>query len=264
MGKEKIVSIEDRIPKLKQARKKKANRRLIFYLSIFFFLVSIIVYLQTPLSHIKTITVNGNSFMSEEQVLTQSEISIGKNIWMVDLEASSNKLTENPIIKKVEVSRNLPWGITIEVLEHEHVAYFERDNQYYPLLSNGTIISTNEISTPDGYAPIMINFTEDEYLYRMTEELNLLSTSILDLISEIHWNPSEGMKNKILLYMNDGFMVEGTIRGFSDKMNVYPSIVSQLEPDSKGIIHIGVGAYFESFDENDMDEEAELDVEAEE
>ena len=39
MEKKNVVSIEDRIPKLKEARKKKANRRLHF-LSIYFFLLN--------------------------------------------------------------------------------------------------------------------------------------------------------------------------------------------------------------------------------
>ncbi|MCD8500622.1 MAG: hypothetical protein LRY71_01750 [Bacillaceae bacterium] len=39
MDKQKIVSLEDRIPKLKQQRKQRANRRLIIYLSTFFFAI---------------------------------------------------------------------------------------------------------------------------------------------------------------------------------------------------------------------------------
>src|SRR5699024_4047408 len=96
-------------------------------------------------------------------------------------------------------------------------------------------------------APQMIGFIEETYLKSMSAELEKLPKSILNLISEIHWQPTEENKNKVVLYMNDGFVVDGTIRNFADKMQVYPSIVAQLEPDSKGIIHIGVGAYFEEF-----------------
>src|SRR5699024_3959159 len=58
-------------------------------------------------------------------------------------------------------------------------------------------------------------------------------------------------KNKILLYMNDGYTVDGTIRNFAEKMKLYPSIVSQVPEDEEGIIHIGVGAYFDSFTSED-------------
>ncbi len=49
---EKIVNIEERIPKIKEQRKQKANRRLISFILLFFIMVLIIIYLQTPISKI--------------------------------------------------------------------------------------------------------------------------------------------------------------------------------------------------------------------
>src|SRR5690625_6525761 len=95
------------------------------------------------------------------------------------------------------------------------------------------------------YESLIMDFTDDTYLQRMTKELEQLPDGIFNLISEVHWKPTEENKNKVLLFMNDGFIVDGTIREFADKMQVYPSIVSQLEAGSKGIIHIGVGAYLD-------------------
>ncbi|UOK59485.1 hypothetical protein MGI18_12150 [Bacillus sp. OVS6] len=49
----------------------------------------------------------------------------------------------------------------------------------------------------------------------------------------------------------------------------YPAIVSQLAPNSKGIIHMEVGTYFESFDKKDeaaleaADDGASLEAEPE-
>src|SRR5690625_2410756 len=84
MEKKKVVSIEDRIPKLKQARKKKANRRLLFYLSLFFFLISVIVYLQSPLSYIHEIKIDGNEVVEEEEILIRSDITTSTNIWTIN------------------------------------------------------------------------------------------------------------------------------------------------------------------------------------
>src|SRR5699024_5593734 len=103
----------------------------------------------------------------------------------------------------------------------------------------------SEPQKPVGDAPLLLNFTDEAILARMTEELKLLPTSILNLISEIYWSPTEQDQNKIMLYMNDGIIVDSSVRNFSEKMNIYPSIASQIEPGSKGILHIGVGAYFE-------------------
>ncbi|MEC5422782.1 FtsQ-type POTRA domain-containing protein [Virgibacillus sp. C22-A2] len=263
MSKKKVVSIEDRIPKLKQARKKKANRRLIFYLSIFFFLISIIVYLQSPLSHIKTINVTGNSFYTEEEVINKSELTTTTNIWTINKAAIIAAIESNPIINSVEIERKLPWTIEIHLSENDLVGYISDENKFYPVLGNGTVLSNVGQNTFNGEAPLISDFSDEAYLHRMTDELQKLPGNILNLISEIYWTPSEDNKNKIVLYMNDGYMVKGTIRNFADRMEVYPSIVSQLEPNSSGIIHIGVGAYFESFDSETSDPGIDREIEEE-
>lgn len=259
MNEKKIVSIEDRIPKLKQRRQKKANRRLVFYLSIFFLLISLIIYLQSPLSHIKLIEVTGNRHLSEEEVIEGSELSTDTNIWTVNEEKTEQSISKIPLVKEVTVEKKLPWTVKITLEEHARVGYLKKENELYPILGNSTILSP--VSTLKGDAPLLIDFNEDEYLTRMTVELNKLPDTILNLISEIHWKPSEEDKNKIFLYMNDGYIVNGTIRKFAEKMQIYPSIVSQLNPESEGIIHIGVGAYFEEFnnvlDEDEIENETE-------
>lgn len=245
MSKKKVVSIEDRIPQLKQSRKKKANRRLVFYLTIFFLLISVIVYLQSPLSNVKQIVISGNSFVAEKEVIELSEVTHKTNIWAIDKKQIEKEINDHPVIESVDVKRKLPSTIEIKITEYELVGYLKNGDEIQPILGSGVILPVHIQSL--GEAPLIIGFTEESYLKDMTGELEKLPQSILNLISEIHWEPTEENKNKVILYMNDGFLVEGTIRNLANKMQVYPSIVSQLEPDSKGIIHIGVGAYFEEF-----------------
>ncbi|GIO26067.1 cell division protein FtsQ/DivIB [Ornithinibacillus bavariensis] len=254
MTKEKIVSIEDRIPKLKQARKKKANRRLVFYLTIFFFLISIIVYLQSPLSDVKTINVSGNSFLPDKEIIEQSGIKKDTNIWTIDKEDIIHKLRRNPLINTVSVETKLPWTVEIQVVEHKRIGYIKKDNQYHPILSNGLVFSDSKKDMA-GDAPLLVGFQDEKALMEMSKELSKLPVNIFNLISELHWTPSDKNKNAITLYMTDGFMVESSIRNFAEKMSVYPSIVTQLDPAMEGIIHIGVGAYFEPFNKELTDDE---------
>lgn len=244
MTKKKIVSIEDRIPKLKQTRKKKANRRLIGYLVIFFLLISMIIYLQSPLSQIKEINVTGNKFLTSKELIKQIGLSTDMNIWMINKKKIKIQALKNPVIESIEIKREFPRTLVVKIKEHKRVAYILKNGRYSPILDNGAILSVSKRVT-NGDAPIIIGFKEDAHLNKMMQELAALPESILYLISEVHWKPVKDNNSKILLYMNDGHMVDGTIRKFADKMQVYPSIVSQLDPEVKGIIHIGVGAYFE-------------------
>lgn len=259
MNKKKVVSIEDRIPQLKQVRKKKANRRLVFYLSIFFVLISIIVYLQSPLSNVKHIIITGNTYVTEKEIIEQSKLTTKTNIWTIDHKKIEKIIHNNPVIESVEVQRKLPSTVYIQVIEYKHIGYIQKESKIYPILGNGTILPVHTESI--GEAPLILGFTEDEFLKNMVNELEKLPKSILNLISEIHWEPTDENKSKIYLYMNDGFIVDGTIRNFADKMQVYPSIASQLKQGSQGIIHIGVGAYFEEFTPENNNEEVESETE---
>ncbi|WP_249869867.1 cell division protein FtsQ/DivIB [Oceanobacillus saliphilus] len=261
MSKKNIVSIEDRIPKLKQARKKKANRRLIFYLSIFFILISVIVYLQSPWSNIKAINVNGNLYISDDEVIEYSKLTTNSNIWTINKTDIENLIVSNPLVESASLERKLPWTVQINVTEHQIIGYLREGSIYYPVMGNGEILEVAGDSF-SGDAPLIFGFDDENYLKKMAEELEKLPVNILDIISEIHWKPTEENKNNILLYMNDGYLVKGTIRDFADKMEVYPSIVSQLDPEEKGIIHIGVGVYFESF--HTEEDETETDTVTEE
>ncbi|MFC4557020.1 cell division protein FtsQ/DivIB [Virgibacillus kekensis] len=260
MEKKNVVSIEDRIPKLKQERKKKANRRLIFYLSVFFVLIAIIVYLQSPLSHVRTVKVTGNSMVSDEEVIKQTSLNQDTNIWMINDAQIVKSVSENPAVESAEVTRKLPWTVHIKLNEYEHVGYIKNKGNFFPILGNSEVLTEVKQETINGDAPLILGFSDKDYLKEMTQELEKLPVSILRLISEVHWDPEDGNQNKIKLYMNEGYIVDGTIRNFAEKMKVYPSIVSQLDPDKKGIIHIGVGAYFEEFNKP-VEEEAASDEE---
>src|SRR5699024_5614207 len=97
-----------------------------------------------------------------------------------------------------------------------------------------------------GDEPLFLNFDEQDYLKRLTKEIEDVPDEIFNLISEITWNPTEKNKYKITLYMNDGFVVKTTIRNFASKMKNYPAVISQLY-DEKGVIIVEVGIYFDNF-----------------
>lgn len=246
MEEEKIVSIEERIPKLKERRRRKANRTLLIYLSLFFFLIAIIIYLQSPFSNIREINVKGTEVLSHEQIVEYSKLSVDNNIWRVNMKDIKKNILEHPIVEDVTVERKFPQSIQVTVTEKSIIGYVKEKNELYPIVGDGVIITNTDVTLPRG-APLFENFTDEQYLQRFAEELSEVPVQILNLISEVHWEPSDKNKYKIVLYMNDGFIVHATIRDFASKMNSYPSIIAQLDSEEKGIIHMDVGIYVETF-----------------
>src|SRR5699024_8522822 len=156
MEEEKIVSIEERIPKLKEKRRKKANRTLLFYLTLFFLLIAIIVYLQSPFSNVAYVAVEGNNVITDDQVIAFSELELDQNIWRMNKKSVEEKIKEHPVVKDVKVERKLPQTVLITVSEKRIVGYIKEKDYYLPILNDGVIITNTEYAKI-GLAPLFVN-----------------------------------------------------------------------------------------------------------
>lgn len=242
----KVVSLEDRIPKIKQNRKQKSNRRLISFLSLFFILILLVIYFQSPLSKVSHVDVTGNDMVSKEEILSMSGITSSTGYWNVKEENVKEQVTKHKKIKDLQIEKRLPGTIIIKVEEYARVAYAEKNNAYFPFLENGNILDAVPDTIPAD-APILVNWKSGEEIRDMASELMKLPDSIANSISEIHHTPTESDPWRITLFMNDGFEVSASVRNFAEKMLLYPSIASQLNPDVKGVIHLEVGTYFKAY-----------------
>lgn len=247
LEKSKIVSLEDRVPKLKQQRRKKANRRLVFLLLLFFTLIACVSYFQSPLSKVKNINVNGNDLYSVEQIVSQSKITKEQNIWKMNKTKIAKEIKRLPEIKTVKIQTVFPNTVRITVNEYKRMAYIASETSFYPVLENGKIIRKQKITNLPINAPFLKDFKEGKVLNEMIISLKELPAEVVNSISEIHHTPKKNDQYHITLYMNDGFEVSATLRTFSEKMLHYPSILSQLDPNVKGIIDLEVGSYFKAY-----------------
>lgn len=262
----KVVSIEDRIPKLREARRKQANRRFIFYLTTLLVLIIIVVYLQTPLSYIREVKVTGAQFVSEEVILKQSHLSTKQSLWSFQLKDIEANILALPEIESAEVTRLWTHSVTIAVTEHKKIAYIDQGDHLSPLLESGHTLDYVEKVDYKGDAPLLIGFDDEEIRWLMIEGLQSLPAYLLSHISEIHHRPTEANPYQVHLNMIDGFELLTTIRGFSEHLKVYPSVVSQLDKENPGLIEIDhSGAIFNQFSEEETtDPDLEIYEEGEE
>lgn len=256
MQKGKVVSLEDRIPQIKQLRRRKANRRLIFLLSIFFLLIVIIIYFQSPLSQIKQIEIVGSELIQEDTILFVSDLQSGDNIWKMDKNQVKENLLALQEMKDVDIHIRFPNDVVIQLEEYAVIGYLADENDLLPILENGVILEhADRTLRIDG--PILSDFQEGDILFGLVQQLSELPPEITQAISEIRYEPKETDQYHIYMFMNDGFEVNATIPTLSEKLVHYPSIVSQLDPNVKGVIDIEVGSFFKAFEMNDEEKSEE-------
>jgi cell division protein FtsQ len=248
MSKEKIILLEDRIPNFKKQRRKKANKLLILYISTFFLLSLFILYFQSSLSKVRDINIAGNSYITTKQILDWSQVKPGMNYWEVtESEIMESIIGKHEIIKNVSVKKVLPSTINIKINEFREIGYVKIGNNYKVLLENGSYLDKEYLISDLTSKPVLIGWNNQDDLNELATQLSQLPKGIYNLTSEVHFIDNNKNKNTARIFMSNGYEVRVSIFTLADKLKYYSSIVSQLNPKEKGVIHLEVGSYFKKY-----------------
>lgn len=246
----KVVSMEDKLPRLKELRRKKMYRRLCTLIFLFSFAIFLIVYFISPFSRIETISVVGANEVTDQAVIDASRLKSGDSLW-------SNFFERKKIAQKIENQLEQVKSATLQfdglnsfkiaVKEYKTVAYLAKDNEYHNILENGKIVKESR-KVSIGNPPIFVDFKEGPALDEMILQYSQLSTNIKNSISEIQFTQSDSDDYLITLNMNDGNQVIASIPSFAEQMAYYPDTVKKID-GQKGIINMEVGIFFKPFEE---------------
>jgi cell division protein FtsQ len=243
---EKIIDIEDRIPTLRERRKKRTNRK--FTLLLFLFLLTLLglLYFKSPYSLVQKIHVDGASLASSESYIKKSGIKTGQSMWEIRTSSAEKSIQSNEWVKSVKVKRSGLTSVQIQIEEWQKAAYMETENDVQMVLGNGKLFKTNEEFPPID-APLLSDFEDEAVRLRLVKELTEVDSNIFAMISQIESTPSESDPYRIRLFMNDGNEVRAIIPSFAKKINYYPALLEQIDGTEKGVIDLEVGSFFQSY-----------------
>ena len=260
---DKIIDIEDRIPTLRERRKRRTNRKFTLLLIVFLLTLLGLLYFQSPYSHLQRIEVKGALLAPSEEYVKTTGLQKGQSMWEIRTGQAEELLEGNPWVQEASVKRSSFTSVEITVKEWKKAAYIESDAGFDLLLENGSIYhSTDAIAPID--APLLVNFENKKTTARMVKQLAELDSEILSMISQIESVPTETDPYRIRLFMNDGNEVRAIIPTFAEKMNYYPSIIAQIGGSQKGVIDIEVGSFFQTYLDMYNPQPKEVEVEEDE
>lgn len=239
--------IGDKLPRLKHQRNRQLFRRLALLLGSFGLVILVMVYLVSPLSHVKTMRIRGADALSTKQVERAVAVRPGDSIFKVvghEKRLAQQAPKRNSRLKRVSVTFQQPNRVTVTVVEYVTAGYVMRQGQYYEVLENG-VVSQQSVTQPESGTPVYGSFNSAKTLHRMILQYARLSAPIKRNISEIHDAPTKANPDRVHLFMNDGNEVYASIATFAKKMAYYPSIASKMK--QKGVVNLEVGAYSAPF-----------------
>ena len=189
---------------VKQQEKAARKRRIVFRIVKWTSLCAILIgggiyFLLSPLFNIKTITVTGNSKLTEEELISLSGIQLEENTFQVQTTKTQEKIKQNAYVDTVNISRKLPNEIVIEITERTPTFMLTLGNAYVYMNNQGYLL---EVAQNALELPIITGFQtkeEDiipgnrlvaEDLQRLDQVLQIMksaeSNGIKDLITEIN------------------------------------------------------------------------------
>lgn len=131
-------------------KRKKRNRKIKFFLKIIL-LIGILIggisfTMVSPIFNIQEIQVLNNEKISDETIISLSQLKTGENIFRLNVSDIIKKIKENAYIESVKIHRKIPNIIQIEVQERIHRFSMDFLGKYAYINTQGYILEIAEDS----------------------------------------------------------------------------------------------------------------------
>lgn len=241
---DKVIDIEERIPSMREKRRKKTNKKFLFIIAVFCLALLVLLYFQSPFSKVGEVTIHGAALHDDHYYYEKSGIVKGTSFWGFETKEVEEELLKLEGVSSVAVTRKWFNEIDVAIKEWKTVAYMESGGEYGLLLENGSLFPSGG-NYPN--VPILNHVDNPDLRKSLTKQLMKMDKNVLQLISEIIYTGTEENPDTIVAYMDDGYEVHAILQTFAEKMEYYPDIISQLGDLEKGIVNMEVGIYFTPF-----------------
>ncbi|MGX6962614.1 cell division protein FtsQ/DivIB [Vagococcus xieshaowenii] len=243
----------DKLPKIRQERRRRMLKRLSLILSMFLLVLLLTAYYVSPYSKVQTLEIVGNSSVTKQEIASATGLKKNEFFWNAYLNEPiiDNIKKALPRIKSVEKSIYNVNNIKLNVTEYNELAYAKFEGKFYPILESGKILDKAVTSQNKSFT-VFTNFSNDKQLERMLTIYLNMEDKIKNNLDEVVLNPSGKVRSRIVLRMKDGNQVIGSIKDLGDKIVYYPEISKEMtEP---GVIDMEAGIFSYSYTSKEASE----------
>lgn len=240
--------------KTKRKKRKKRKKNKNYLLRIFIalcVLAAIICILHVDYFTIDKVTVEGTDYLSATEVLKDTNIKTGTNIWDVHGIIAKHKIKENEYVDKVKIKRKLPNEIFITITEKTGLAQFQMGKKYIVTDNDGKVI---EIAKDQRRVTLVEGF--DVKKAELNKKITLASDKSYDKVMKLLAKTSDGdmffkklsiSNGRVTAYIYDKLKVKGSYSNVIDslKSGTLKTVVYNLyqKGKTKGTINVSGDNY---------------------
>ena len=234
------------------------------------------IFLVTPFSKKKIITVTGTSTVSQEEVIRDSGIKPSNYPFLLIFHHSTyekNIISKNKMVKSAKFTYRFPNKLNIDIKEYSIIAYAQTDDGYQPILENGTrigLVGASEL--PESF--LTINLSSEKDIQKLVKAFSKLDKDLVNQIQIVSSADSATTSDLLKLEMHDGNVVRVPLSELAKKLPYYLKIKDSLPENSIVDMEVGIYATSESIEasvaadkekaKNENKEESESDSKSDE
>ena len=208
------------------------------------------IFLVTPFSKKKIITVTGTSTVNQEEVIRDSGIKTSNYLFSLIFRHSiyeKNIISKNKMVKSAKFTYRFPNKLNINVKEYSIIAYAQTDDGYQPILENGTrigLVGASEL--PDSF--LTINLSSEKDIQKLVKAFSKLDKDLVNQIQIVSSADSATTSDLLKLEMHDGNVVRIPLSEVAKKLPYYLKIKDSLPENSIVDMEVGIYATSESIE----------------
>ena len=234
-NKKEILENNEFLNKRKDFKRQKVfatNKKISFVIGLVLALATVLVlYFVSDYSKIYHISVEGNVYLNDEDIVKISELNENDNFLFVVPFLKEHKLLNSPYIEEAKIYKLDDNLIKIVVKEVKQIAYLNEDYESKILLQNGERITLDE----NNYylinkLPLLEGYTKEQ-IVEILRGFKQVDYKIINEISEIHRYPFSYDENMLEVIMKDGNYCFVSWTGIS-MLEEYYKIVSAIDSSS--------------------------------
>jgi cell division protein FtsQ len=205
--------------------------------------------LSTPRFALTTLELSGQKRLTPGDIERLGGLTKGKNLFALDTEAAERKILDDPWVKSVRLTRELPGTLRVELGEREAAAVAVVGDQLYLVTPEGEpfkqVAKGDPVDLPvlTGVAPEMLARDRARALERLQGALELIRdyervpSSRVQPIEEVHLSPSGDVSVTV---GRDGVTLELGQPPYARKLSMAEQVLSKLRRKGKtpGIVFL--------------------------
>lgn len=197
----------------------------------------------SPIFVLKTINIQGNRFVQNEEIIRIAGVRQGENLFQLKTDEIKKNLTKDLRIDQAVVQRSFPSQLDINIVERVPLALVKCDYGYLEAGRDGIVLDAHR-TLRDMPVPIISGVAaqdlfvgdviEDENINRVLLFLSELDEDTIKALSEINISNPED----VMVYAGSVQIRLGSLEMLPQKVEVTESAIKELQKAARDIVYV--------------------------